>query len=137
MTTIAFKDGVMVGDGRTTVSNTIVEDTAVKVHKSGHYLIGFAGSAACETRYNRAPNLLEMQKNLDEESYYLVFDKSKQELCELSHQGVFKITSEYYAIGSGMDFALAAMDTGASAREAVEIACQRDVYSGGLITEVK
>lgn len=38
-----------------------------------------------------------------------------------------------FAIGSGRDFALAAMDMGASAKEAVEAAAKRDVYTGGTI----
>ena len=34
----------------------------------------------------------------------------------------------YAAVGSGADYALAAMDAGANARDAVEIACRRNVY---------
>lgn len=41
-----------------------------------------------------------------------------------------------YAIGSGRDFAMGAMLAGASARQAVEIACARDIYSGGAIQSV-
>jgi 20S proteasome alpha/beta subunit len=38
------------------------------------------------------------------------------------------------ATGSGREFALAAMDLGASPEEAVKIACERDMMSGGNIT---
>lgn len=38
------------------------------------------------------------------------------------------------AIGSGTRFALAWMDAGHSAADAVEYACKRDIYSGGKIT---
>jgi ATP-dependent protease HslVU (ClpYQ) peptidase subunit len=38
------------------------------------------------------------------------------------------------AIGSGARFALAAMDFGRSAGEAVAYACTRDIYSGGEVT---
>lgn len=41
-----------------------------------------------------------------------------------------------FAIGSGRDFALAAMDMGATAKEAVEMAAKRDVYTGGTIRTV-
>ena len=34
----------------------------------------------------------------------------------------------YAAVGSGADYALSAMDAGANARQAVEIACRRNVY---------
>jgi ATP-dependent protease HslVU (ClpYQ) peptidase subunit len=40
------------------------------------------------------------------------------------------------AIGSGARFALAAMDFGKTAGEAIEYACTRDIYSGGKITEL-
>lgn len=40
------------------------------------------------------------------------------------------------AIGSGMDLAIGAMEYGASPKEAVEIACRREVGSGGVISVV-
>lgn len=40
---------------------------------------------------------------------------------------------EHYAIGSGMEFAISAMDLGYSAKKAVKYACQRDIYSGGKV----
>lgn len=39
-----------------------------------------------------------------------------------------------YAIGSGAQWALAAMDLGKGVEEAVAYACTRDIYSGGEIT---
>ena len=42
-------------------------------------------------------------------------------------------TEGYYAFGSGDLHALTAMDLGASAVEAVEMAMKRDVYTGGEI----
>jgi 20S proteasome alpha/beta subunit len=43
----------------------------------------------------------------------------------------------YQAIGSGADFALGAMDQGASCREAVRIACRRDASSGPPVRTYK
>lgn len=40
---------------------------------------------------------------------------------------------KYVSIGSGSDYALAAMDAGATAEEAVKVAIGRDVYTGGKI----
>jgi ATP-dependent protease HslVU (ClpYQ) peptidase subunit len=45
--------------------------------------------------------------------------------------------SEFVAIGSGAAVALGAMAYGATAREAVRIAIEFDVYSGGEIQEVR
>ncbi|WP_426269167.1 hypothetical protein ACN9MB_13150 [Dyella kyungheensis] len=43
------------------------------------------------------------------------------------------IDSEFYAIGSGDDFALGAMAMSADAARAIEIACQFDPHSGGPV----
>jgi len=44
--------------------------------------------------------------------------------------------NQVYSIGSGKQFAYGVMDYGGSAKEAVEIASQRDPYTGGKITEI-
>lgn len=51
----------------------------------------------------------------------------------VDHKGREIETPAPCAIGSGQDYALGAMEAGASPAEAVEIACRRDVYSGGEI----
>lgn len=48
----------------------------------------------------------------------------------------FQVTAPFHAIGSGRDYAIAAMHMGKTAREAVELACLYDVYTGGPITEL-
>lgn len=48
-----------------------------------------------------------------------------------------KINRPYHAIGSGRDFALAAMRLGKSPREAVELSAEFDVYTGGEIEVVE
>lgn len=48
----------------------------------------------------------------------------------------FQINQPFHAIGSGRDYAIAAMHMGKSAIEAVELACLYDVYTGAPITEL-
>jgi hypothetical protein len=48
-----------------------------------------------------------------------------------------RIKMPYYAIGSGSIIAFGALDAGASALEAVRIACRRDPWSGGKISSVR
>ncbi|AVZ45396.1 hypothetical protein [Escherichia phage vB_EcoM-Ro121c4YLVW] len=43
----------------------------------------------------------------------------------------YPIDEEYYAVGSGSDFALAALDAGATPEQAMEVAKKRDAFSGG------
>jgi len=46
----------------------------------------------------------------------------------------YRVDVEFpFALGSGRDFAIGAMEAGASPLEAVDIAVRRDVYSGGSI----
>lgn len=51
----------------------------------------------------------------------------------VDHKGRAMPSPAPCAVGSGQDFALAAMDCGAAPYMAVSIACARDVYSGGQI----
>jgi len=46
------------------------------------------------------------------------------------------VSGPFHATGSGRDYAMAAMHMGKSAREAVELACVYDIYTGGPITEI-
>lgn len=49
----------------------------------------------------------------------------------------FQILDRFHAIGSGRDYAIAAMAMGKNARQAVELAAQFDVWTGGAITELR
>lgn len=44
---------------------------------------------------------------------------------------------QHIAFGTGSHFALGAMDAGASVKKAIQIACQRDIYSGGEIDVIE
>jgi hypothetical protein len=48
-----------------------------------------------------------------------------------------KIKNDFWSIGTGANFAIAAMHLGASPREAVEIACLYDSSSYGPIDAIK
>lgn len=47
------------------------------------------------------------------------------------------VKSPFHAIGSGRDYAIAAMHLGKTAREAVELACLYDVYTAAPVTELR
>lgn len=48
----------------------------------------------------------------------------------------YEIFASFFAIGSGRDFAIAAMALGKSALEAVELASRFDVWTGGPLVEL-
>ena len=60
--------------------------------------------------------------------YYCYVDNLELKWIELNSDAV---------IGTGQPFALAAMDFGKSAKEAVKYAITRDIYSGGRVREFK
>ena len=43
--------------------------------------------------------------------------------------GVYEISEDFFAVGSGATHAIAAMEAGKSAKDAVHIACRRDLYT--------
>ncbi|ENM3096134.1 TPA: proteasome subunit beta [Pseudomonas aeruginosa] len=135
MTTIAYKDGVIAYDSRQTRSGAIVSDDCQKltiVEGVSFFLSG----AVCDEKaliaaYFGTPSPVPVEC-----SGYAV-DGGK--LLMVGHDdktGVWKQDLDLAnpdAIGSGSAYALAAMDMGASAEDAVRAASKRDIYTGGKV----
>lgn len=151
MTTIVFANNELSGDGRCTIGDTILSDEIVKVYNINNRLIGFAGRYASGLKFlewfeefdnanevqQQVPfvsvNIPELMEDEDftgivayPEGYVMLFEGGK----------AFYEVKAPYAIGSGSDIALGALDQGATAEEAVRVACKRNVLSGGLVTTV-
>lgn len=135
MTTIAYKDGVIAYDSRQTRSDRIVSDNSPKCQVVDGVSF-FLSGAVCDERaliaaYFGTPSPVPVEC-----SGYAV-DAGK--LMLVGHDdktGIWKQDldlSNPDAIGSGAQYALAAMDMGATAEEAVAAAAKRDVYTGGTI----
>jgi ATP-dependent protease HslVU (ClpYQ) peptidase subunit len=58
-------------------------------------------------------------------------------LWEYEGEAWVKQDTGYYATGSGSPYAFAAMDAGASAKDAVRIAIKRDANSGGRVQSLR
>lgn len=135
MTTIAYKDGVIACDSRQTRSGTIVADNQSKCQVVGGVSF-FLSGAVCDApaliaAYFGTPSPVPVECSgfaVDGGKLLMVGcdDKTgiwRQELDPANPD----------AIGSGSAYALAAMDMGASAVEAVRAAMKRDIYTGGRI----
>lgn len=142
MTTIVYRDGVMAGDGRETNQNDehsswyVVRDDCVKVFKlKDGRLFGYAhGSEDCERLHqslvkNQPPPKLE-------DIAGLLVDK-KRRIWIYEGNIWQRVKMPFYAIGSGSIIAMGALDAGATAVEAVKIAINRDLWTGGKVTAVK
>jgi ATP-dependent protease HslVU (ClpYQ) peptidase subunit len=153
LTTIATKDGIIVGDARMSLGATIIKDDTVKVFNVNNHLVGVCGAARSISTFvswlqkhtdyrmvsEQVGDLVDLiPPVLEQDSDYtaLVVTPDKQVLLYESGIPIDMGNDVHMAIGSGGDFALAAMDAGLSAEEAVKIAMKRDVYSGGTITVV-
>jgi len=139
MTTIAYKDGVIAYDSRQTRNDRIVSDNCLKSHIVDGVNFFLAGTVCDEkaliAAYFGTPSPVPVEC-----SGYAV-DGGK--LLMIGHDddtGLWRQDLDLAnpdAIGSGAPYALAAMDMGASAEDAVRAAMKRDIYTGGIVRSIK
>ncbi|MHC8386779.1 Ntn hydrolase family protein [Pseudomonas sp. MDT2-39-1] len=139
MTTIAYKDGVIAYDSRVTRGSLIDHDDFEKlIHRQGHRFLFTGSGPDFSALIDEFLGVKLGDKPLDANG--LVVTNGR--LCQIGHDAesgfwMDDVWAERpFAIGSGRDFALAAMDMGATAKEAVEMAAKRDIYTGGTIRTV-
>jgi ATP-dependent protease HslVU (ClpYQ) peptidase subunit len=135
MTTIAYKDGVIAYDSRETLGSTIMDDDCEKCQTSGGVQFLCTGSTP------DYPALIagyfgEVVTGSVEASGLAIDDGVLSLIGHDRKTGFWKDQLRLdnpFAIGSGSHFALTAMDMGATAAEAVEMAKKRDTSTGGLV----
>jgi ATP-dependent protease HslVU (ClpYQ) peptidase subunit len=134
MTTIATDGRSMAGDGQREQNDTIVDTHAVKVCRlrdglivgtcgdvaAGLMLIEWLSEGGAEPDFDGKVNAL------------LLHPDGSVDMLDRNCKPIR--VSVPVAIGSGMDFAIGAMEFGASPEQAVEIASRRDPNTGGSIT---
>jgi ATP-dependent protease HslVU (ClpYQ) peptidase subunit len=149
MTTIIATKTKILSDGKTTVGNRVDDYDFKKVRKIGDYLVGGAGrltsiltffawfeqNLQCQAAQESIPGLMiQSDPDKDDEDFIALVVHPDGKI--FIHEGAdprraFPIEREYYAVGSGADFALAALDAGATPEQAMEVAKLRDAFSGG------
>ncbi|OPA88181.1 proteasome subunit beta [Pseudomonas fluorescens] len=135
MTTIAYKDGVIAYDSRQTRSGSIVSDDCQKLTVVDGVSF-FLSGAVCDEKaliaaYFGTPSPVPVEC-----SGYAVDGGRLQMVGHDDKTGIWRQDLDPAnpdAIGSGSAYALAAMDMGASAEEAVHAAMKRDIYTGGRV----
>jgi ATP-dependent protease HslVU (ClpYQ) peptidase subunit len=137
MTTIAYRDGILAADGRTTYGNTIFTDNNKKIHRlSDGALFALCGDVSYVQPMLDALEDDEAELPIAEEgssfTAVIVEKNGKLRLYE-GRGGYIALDAPYYAFGSGEEYAIGAMDMGASAEEAVKVASGRDLGTGGVI----
>lgn len=139
MTTIAYhhKSKTIAVESRMTAGSIIVSDNCNKTIKNEAGLWVFCGSAEdiillCELKHG------EKTDNIPDCAAFLLSNGKCYEV-HVSENGKCKHMEITFndGKGSGYEFAIAAMDHGKSAKEAVKYAITRDIYSGGRVREFK
>lgn len=143
MTTIVYKDGVIAYDSRATAGDRICSDDFEKKKVVDEVAFFFAGSLI------DFDNLVDCYFNPEQSEEIesqgtsaLVVDKNKMFLISIDEDTgkYWKQSLEQFskwAIGSGSLYAQAAMEMGADAKKAVQIAMKLDIRTGGKIKTYK
>jgi hypothetical protein len=150
MTTIAYRAGIIAGDGRESYiedheSAMVARDDCVKVHRlPDGRLFGAA-------RTSEEINILHEALIRSCKWWHFWTKWPEPKLDDINAMVVDKdghihsyeggrwesVDAPYFAVGSGARFALPAMDAGATAEDAVRIGMRRDPFSGGRLTTLR
>lgn len=133
MTTIAFKDGYISADSNTTVGN-IFGGTTKKIKIIGDIIIACAGSSRQATQFYEwvEDGMIKKDRVKLDSMRALVYRQGKIWVMERDCI-LFRTKAPFFAIGSGSELASGAMQFGATAEEAVKVACKLDNCSGGKV----
>lgn len=143
MTTIAYRNGIMVSDTAVTLAGAIVGGTQ-KLFAANNHIIGAVGG-----RDAIVPLLKWAEAGMNETAFpvfpedddagfyaIIVSRDAPEKICYYwtTKKGsviVDPMDTEYFAVGSGKHFAMGAMAHGASALDAVRAAIRHDPYTVG------
>lgn len=139
MTTIAYhhERKEIAYDGRTTRGDIVMNESSEKMETRNGVEFFLCGST-CDFD-DLIAKYFGGKSDLNAEANALVIDGDSVYRIGCNSDGsIWKCKQDCNdAIGSGWQFALSAMDFGKSAKEAVEYASTRDLYTGGKISVVR
>jgi hypothetical protein len=152
MTVVCWRNGVMACDSRWSSNGTQTVSAIKIVRLSSGALLGSAGDNDCRAIYTLLDKIKDARK-LPSRAELAALKIDYEGLLALPKGGIYFIATGkhtdagypddddsdfgiwtaatmggYAACGSGATIALGAMDAGASAKQAVQIACRRDIY---------
>lgn len=141
MTTIAYRNGIMVADTRAFFNHGRPIGITTKIFNTNGILYGASsgspgvGSTLCEWFKATGGDVEKMPERLEKESFTFLAVNPDGVGRFFSEEWCWKaVQAPFYALGSGTEYALGALYHGASAKEAIEIACKCDVWSEPPLT---
>ena len=137
MTTIAYDGRYIVADGLCKMDSTIVSDSVEKFYYRDDLMFALCGTTQHCHEFANDFEALKSPSNkyldaggflFENEEVFLVF------VCPDNNVFVKnRMIGDIWADGSGRDWAIAAMDHGKTAIEAVQYAATRDIGTGGQL----
>ena len=128
MTTVVYRDGVLAAD-TLVVANGIVVGQKSKLFRVGsHSAIGFAGDIKYMNKF--------LESTPEDEftgEFGAIRVVGKKVTTYSGDNNPEEVDAPFHAIGSGWEIAMGAMAMGATAEEAVRVAMQYDVNTGGEV----
>ena len=142
MTTIATNGVSVAADGRIVIGTSVFTQSARKIFRIHGEIVGTSGDFSFGDEYltwtrqkfcKRLKPKLPPKRAAD---FFRALHISKKDVILVDADMTFLRAIPPIAIGSGADYALAAMLQGATPAEAVAIAAKMDPWTGGNITEM-
>lgn len=144
MTSIAFDGEYIAADSLCTCDGVVVNDNYNKIHTFKEEIKFKGEKILCIVLSGELSHIAGLVDLIREGQ--TKFEDGEYTACIVTENSCYRVedegrwyedTAKYWALGSGMDFALSAMVMGKSAKEAVKHACKLDAYSGGKIRVLK
>lgn len=146
MTIVAYRSGVLAFDEQVTAGDSTRIGTVLKGRVIGEYLVACSGTlhvcqsfmAWLEQHFSRGGGLCAPPQDMreidaDADMVGIAIDRKGRFFRFDGLVYPYELSGEYHAIGSGRDFALGAMEAGADAVKAVEVAIKLDIGCGGAV----
>lgn len=143
MTTIVYRDGMMAADSQTTISTDAGGARKFRCEKlyrskDGKAIIGTAGESFPALKFVRwYGSGKKPPKELAGTDFTCLVLTSSGLVEYDGHCEPDPVLEPFYAVGSGAKAALGALHMGATAEQAVEIACRIDPYSSPPIVTMR
>lgn len=132
MTTIVYSQGILATDSACSAGGTMIGTLRKMARNAQGYLVATAGatlSCAAVMRWVEH-GMDEPGPSIDDDEFSALLIRPDGTVCLLGGDGIqVPIDAPYHVLGSGRDIALGALAMGASAENAVQIACRFDTAS--------
>lgn len=136
MTCIAYRNSVMAADSLVVNDNAIKDLRSIKILSKGGWLLGTSGEL-CPPDHTVLkwfkPKAMQLPR-MDGYKFFMLAAGPKGVLRVWDQEGQFEpIRNRFWAVGSGSELAMGAMEMGATAAQAVAVAIKFNVNCDGKI----